>query len=130
MLSNTYAPRTSEASFASVYSNYTTIGIANVLSSGVYLRSNFNLNANEYSNSNGYGVSLQRDVMSIADVNVRFQQNTYTLKNYEDRHISRTMGTDLILNLTRAVSMMMSYDRLDGYGITSNSIFGELSVRF
>lgn len=129
-LSNTYSPRTSEANFASVYSNYTTIGVSNVFSSGVYFRSNFNLNSNEYSTSNGYGLGLQRNIMNFADVNLRYQQNTYTLKNYDDRHLSRTMGTDVIFNLTRAMSMMVSYDRLDGYGIISNSIFGELSVRF
>jgi hypothetical protein len=129
-LSNTYAPRTSESRFASVYSNYTMIGFADLFSSGISFRSNFNLNANEYSTSNGYGVGLQRGVLDIADINVRFQQNTYVLKNYGDKHISRTFGTDLIVNLTRGLAVMMSYDRLNGYGITSNSIFGELSVRF
>jgi len=129
-LSNTYAPRTSESRFASVYSNYTTMGFANVFSSGVSFRSTFNMNANEYSTSNGYGFGLQRGILDIADINIRFQQNTYTLKNYEDKHISRTLGSDLIINLTRGLGLMVSYDRLDGYGITSNSIFGELSVRF
>ena len=129
-LSNTYAPRTSESRFASVYSNYTTIGFADLLASGVSLRSNFNLNANEYSTSNGYGVGMQRGILDIADINIRFQQNMYTLKNYGDKHISRTFGADLIVNLTRGLAVMMSYDRLNGYGITSNSIFGELSVRF
>jgi hypothetical protein len=129
-LSNTYAPRTSESRFASVYSNYTTIGFADLFSSGVSFRSNFNLNANEYSTSNGYGVGLQRGILDIADINIRFQQNTYTLKNYEDKHISRTFGTDLIVNVTRGLGLMLSYDRLNGYGITSNSIFGELSIRF
>jgi hypothetical protein len=129
-VSNSYSPRTSESRFASVYSNYTSVGIADLFGSGVSFRSNMNLNANEYSNSNGYGAGLQRNIMDIADLNVRFQQNTYTLKNYEDKHISRTIGGDLIVNLTRGLSAMMSYDRLDGYGLTSNSIFAELSVRF
>lgn len=129
-LSNTYAPRTSQSRFATVYANYTTIGFADLFSSGISFRSNFNLNTNEYSTSNGYGVGLQRGILDIADINIRFQQNTYTLKNYEDRHISRTVGADLIINLTRGLAVMTSYDRLDGYGITSNSIFAELSVRF
>lgn len=129
-ISNTYAPRTSESRFASVYSNYTTIGFADLFSSGISFRSNLNLNANEYSTSNGYGVGLQRGILDIADLNIRFQQNTYTLKNYEDKHISRTFGTDLMVNLTHGLAVMISYDRLNGYGITSNSIFGELSVRF
>ncbi len=129
-VSNSYSPRTSESRFASVYSNYISFGIADLLWSGVSFRSNFNLNANEYSNSNGYGVSLQRNIIDIADINIRFQQNTYTLKSYADKHISRTFGSDLIVNLTRNLSAMVSYDRLNGYGLTSNSIFGELSVRF
>ena len=129
-LSNTYAPRTSESSFASVYTNYTTVGIADLFSSGVSVRSSFNLNANEYSTSNGYGIGLQRSIIDIADLNLRYQQNTYTLKNYDDKHLSRTMGADLIVNLARSLSVMMSYDRLNGYGITSNSIFADLSVRF
>lgn len=129
-LSNTYAPRTSESRFASVYSNFTTLSFANVFSSGITLRSNFNLNANEYSSSNGYGGSVQKTILDIVDINVRYQQNTYTLKNYNDRHLSRTLGSDLVVLLTRGISFMMTYDRLNGYGITSNSFFGELSVRF
>lgn len=130
MLSNTYAPRTSESRFASVYSNYTTLGISNVLTSGVSFRSSFNLNANEYSSSKGFTVSVQRNIVEVADVNIRYQQNTYTLKNYADRHLSRTLGADVMLTLTRQLGFMMSYDILKGYGITSNSLFGELSMRF
>ncbi len=129
-LSNTYAPRTSESQFARVYSNYTTVGITDIFSSGISLRSNVNLNANEYSSSKGYGVSVQRNIIDIADVNVRYQQNSYTLKNYDDRHLSKTFGTDIIIMISRELGLMMSYDRLNGYGITSNSFFGELSVRF
>jgi hypothetical protein len=129
-ISNSYSPRTSESRFASVYSNYSSIGFANLFWTGISLHSNVNINANEYSSSNGYGVSLQRNIMELADINIRFQQNAYTLKTYEDKHLSRTIGTDLIMNLTRSLAVMVSYDRLKGYGITSNSIFGELSVRF
>jgi hypothetical protein len=129
-LTNTYSPRTSQARFATVYSNYTSLGFSDVLSSGVSLRANLTLNTNEYSKSNGYGVSAQRNILDVADLNLRYQENTYTLKNYGDRHVSRTLGSDLMLNLTRQISAMLSYDRLDGYGITSNSIFADLSVRF
>ena len=54
----------------------------------------------------------------------------FLLKNYEDKHISRTFGADLMVNFTRGLAVMMSYDRLNGYGITSNAIFAELRVRF
>ena len=130
MLSNTYSPRTSESPFASVYTNYTILSVADFLSSGVSVRSNFNLNANQYSTSNGYGVTLQRNIMMIADLDVRYQQNAYTLKNYDGTQTSRTVGSDLIINLARGLGLMVTYDRLTGYGMTSNSIFGEFSVRF
>jgi hypothetical protein len=130
MLSNTYSPRTSTSRFARMYTNYTSFGMTNVLSSGVSVRTNFNLNASEYSTSNGYGASIQRNIAEIMDINVRYQQNSYTLRSYGDKHVSRTSGADLFVNVTRALAFMISYDRLQGYGIASNSIFGELSVRF
>jgi len=130
MVSNTFYPRSSESRFASVYSNYTTLGISNLLTSGVSVRSSFNLNANEYSSSKGFTVSVQRNIVELADVNIRYQQNIYTLKNYADRHLSRTVGADVMLMLTRQLGFMMSYDMLKGYGISSNSLFGELSMRF
>ena len=130
MLSNTYSPRTSESPFASVYTNYTIVSVADLLSSGVSVRSNFNLNANQYSTSNGYGVTLQRNIMMVADLDVRYQQNAYTLKNYDGTQMSRTVGSDLIFNFSRGLGLMVTYDRLTGYCMTSNSIFGEFSVRF
>jgi hypothetical protein len=129
-LSNTYSPRTSETRFAKVYSNFSSLGVANVLGSGVSFRSNYNINANEYSNSQGFGLNIQRNFLDMFDLSARYQQNSFSLKSYDDKHISRTYGADLYVILTRELGVMMSYDRLNGYGITSNSLFAELSVRF
>ena len=68
--------------------------------------------------------------MMVADLDVRYQQNAYTLKNYDGTQMSRTVGSDLIFNFSRGLGLMVTYDRLTGYGMTSNSIFGEFSVRF
>jgi hypothetical protein len=130
MLSNTYSPRTSETSFARVYSNFSSLGVANVLGSGISFRSNVNLNANEYSQSQGFGANMQRNIFDMFDVSIRYQQNSYSLKTYDDKHVSRTIGADLYVVLTRDLGVMVSYDRLNGYGLTSNSLFAELSVRF
>lgn len=130
MLSNTYTPRTSEARFARVYTNNTSLALTNIIGSGVSIRSNFNLNANEYSDSKGYGVNVQRNIADLVDINARYQQYNYTLKNYNDRHQSQTVGGDIIVMLTRRWAVMFSYDRLKGYGTTSHSLFADLSVRF
>ncbi|MEO8166949.1 MAG: hypothetical protein ABI623_01790, partial [bacterium] len=128
---NTYAPRSSvDASFGRDYSNYSSLSFNDVFSSGVNLRSNFNLNANRYTTSTGYGIYMQRSFEQLLDLTVRFQRYGYTVKQTDQRNSSTTIGADLMVFLTRTVSFIATYDRLNGYGVVSNSVFAEISVRF
>jgi hypothetical protein len=130
-LYNTYTPRNSDrGSFGSDYSNYSSISIADILSSGVNFRSSFNLNANQYTSGRGYGVALQKTFEQLLDVNLRFQRNGYTVKQTDQRNYSTTLGADMMVFISRSLSFIATYDRLDGYGTISNSVFAEISVRF
>ena len=54
----------------------------------------------------------------------------YTVKRLGERNTSTTLGADLIVPITRSLSLMTSYDRLRGYGADSHSVFAEFSVKF
>ncbi len=130
-LFNTYTPRNSDnGSFGSDYSNYSSISFNDVFSTGINLRSNVNLNANQYTNATGYGFSLQKTFGQLVDVNFRYQRNGYTVKQTDQRDNSTTFGADVMVFITSSLSFMATYDRLDGYGTISNSVFAEFGVRF
>lgn len=131
MVYNTYTPRNAtNGAFGSEYSNYSSLSFTDVFSSGITIRSNMNLNANQYTNATGYGVSVQRSVEQIVDITLRFQRNGYTVKQTDQRDKSTTMGADLMIFLSRALTLTATYDRLDGYGTKSHSLFAEFGVRF
>jgi hypothetical protein len=130
MIYDTYTPRSSESSFGAEYSNYSAVNFANILSTGVGFRSNLNVNSNAYTRSVGYGANIQRNFEGLVDVTIRYQQYTYTIKQTSQRDRSYTVGGDLLVSLTRQLVLMTSYDRLDGYGTISHTIFAELSFRF
>jgi len=127
---NTYNPRTSDSGFAGAYSDYVSISFADILSSGINMRSNLNVNRNELTTSRGYGVNIERNFGNAMDLNVRYQQSNYTQRGGEDRHMSRSLGADLFVSLWRWLTVVMSYDRPEGYGAKSQSLFAEVSLRF
>ncbi|MDL1893540.1 hypothetical protein FBQ87_11730 [Sphingobacteriales bacterium CHB3] len=130
-LFNTYTPRTSEnESFGSDFSNYSAINFSDILSSGISIRGNMNVNANQYTRGTGYGVSIQKTFAQLLDINLRLHRNGYTVKQTDVRSSSSTLGADVMVFLTRELSFVASYDRLSGYGTVSNSVFAELSMRF
>ncbi len=130
-LYNTYTPRNSDnAAFGRDYSNYSSLSFNDLFSTGLNLRSNFNLNANQYTTATGYGVSLQRTFEQLVDLTVRFQRYGYTVKQTDQKNKSTTLGADVMVFITNALSFIATYDRLDGYGTVSNSVFAEISVRF
>jgi hypothetical protein len=130
-LYNTYTPRnSSEQSFGKEFSNYSSLNLNNLFESGLNFRVNANVNANQFTNGNGYGAALQKTFGSVVDVNVRYQTNTYTIKQLDARNRSVTVGGDVMVFLTSSLTFLATYDRLDGYGTISNSIFAEVSVRF
>jgi len=130
-LANTYMPRNApHAAFGREYSNTSSLTFNDILSSGIAVRSNFNLHANRYTNASGYGVAVQRTFGELFDLTARFQRSGYTIRQTGQRDQSTTVGADLLVFLNSALTLMTTYDRLQGYGLVSNSIFAELSVRF
>jgi len=129
-LYNTYTPRASESSFARDYSEYAAITFTDIAASGVMLRSNVNVNSTELTNSLGYGLNIQRNVLDLLDLGFRYQQYNYKVKKINTRSISTTYGADLMVNLSRTFGVVATYDRLEGYGTKSNAVFAEFSVRF
>ena len=128
---NTYTPRNSNGQpFGQEYSNYSSLSFNDLFSTGVNVRSNINLSANPYTNSTGYGMSLQRNFGQLIDLTFRFQRSGYTVKQTDLRSQSTTLGADMMVFFSNALTFMASYDRLDGFGVTSNSIFAEFGVRF
>jgi len=129
-LYNTYTPRSGDGSFAKNYSDYASLTFSNIASSGITLRSNVNFNENEFTRSTGYGGFLQHHFFDSFDLTLRYQQYMHTVKRLGERNTSTTLGADLIVPITRSLSLMTSYDRLRGYGADSHSVFAEFSVRF
>jgi hypothetical protein len=130
-LSNTYTPRSSSGSgFGREYSDYAGVTFTNIGSSGVTLRSNITVNSTTLTRSRGYGAQIQRNLLGLLDLTLRYQQYNYTVTKIEMRSRSTTLGADLMVTLTRSLGLVASYDRLDGYGTRSNALFAEFSVRF
>lgn len=130
-LANTYMPRNApNAAFGREYSNTSSLSFNDVLSSGIAVRSHFNLHANRYTNASGYGLAVQRTFGELVDLTARFQRSSYTIRQTSQRDHSTTIGADLLVFITRSLTLMTTYDRLDGYGVISNSVFAELSMRF
>ncbi len=129
-LYNTYNPRTSEDGFGREYSNYSSFNFNNLLSSGVNLRTHLNLNVSRYTKTTGYGISVQRTIERLVDVTLRFNRSNFRISQSGLKNSSTTLGADILVFLSRSLSLLATYDRLDGYGSVSNAVFTELSVRF
>ncbi|MBI5473755.1 MAG: hypothetical protein HY961_15560 [Ignavibacteriae bacterium] len=128
---NTYTPRNaSNQPFGKEFTNYSSMSLTNVFSTGVNIRSNLSFSSNPYTKSTGYGVAVQRNFEQLVDVTLRFQQSGYTVKQTDLRNRSTTLGADAMIFLSNSLTFIATYDRLEGFGITSNSVFAELSVRF
>jgi len=129
-VSNTYTPRASKASFGKEYANYSSVGVYDIFSSGIGVRSNVTINSNAFTNSLGYGGSIQRNFADLFDLTLRYQRFGYTVRKTDQNEQSNTMGADLLVTLSRRLAVMTSYDRMEAFGTTSQSIFAELTVRF
>lgn len=129
-LYNMYTPRNSTAGrFGTEYANTSSVTFADIFSSGVNLRSSVNLNANQYTKGSGYGASVQRTFGQLLDVNVRFQRSSYRVRQTGGANTSTTIGGDVMVFLTNALNLLFTYDRLNGFGTVTNSVFAELSVK-
>jgi len=129
-LFETFSPRNSESGFGREYSNVASFSFTDILSSGLNVRTNMNHNSNEFTDARGYGFNLQRNFLSVVDVGMRYQQYNYTVSQVGQRYLSRTLGGDLLVSISSALSIMVSYEKLDNDGASSRSLFAEFSVRF
>ena len=131
-LYNTYSPRSSDTNFGDDYTNNASLIFADLFSSGMTLRSSMNLNVNAFSNSTGYGIDLQRNILGFVEASFRYQHYTNTLRRISQRTENSTIGGDLIFTIARGVTLFTSYDKMQGLGVgaDSQSIFAEITVRF
>lgn len=127
---NTYTPRSSSRGFAKDFSDNLSVSFSDAASTGINLRTSASLNRNEFAHSTGYGVAVQRNILNLLDLTLRFQRYAYTVQRTDSRNTSTTVGADAMIPLGSALSFYASYDRLDGSGTKSHAVFGELSVRF
>ena len=129
-LSNSYTPRTSRTGFADNYTEYATLTVPNIASSGLTVRTNFNMNANDYTDARGYGVHLFRNMWQAFDITVRYQEYNSTVRQLDQTTTSSTIGADLLIPFSRMFSVMGTFERLETPGIQTNTVFAELTVRF
>jgi len=130
MLYNTYTPRTSGSSFGREYSNYSSLNFSDVLSTGTNVRSHVVVNENTYARSRGYGFNVQKNFNGMFDLSLRYQQYLFTIRQVDERDRSSTVGADILVPITNQWSALLSYDRLNGYGSNSHSLYAEINVRF
>ena len=129
-ISDTYSPRNADGGFGKEYANIASVGLSDILSSGITVRSNITNTSNAFTNSTGYGAHAQRNIIGIFDVSVRYQRYGYKIRGSNRSDHSTTVGADLLVSLTRQLALMTSYDNLSGFGSRSHSIFTELTLRF
>jgi hypothetical protein len=129
-LFETFTPRSSDGPFGRDYSNLLAFNFSNILASGVNLRPSMTLNSNQYTDGKGFGIYVQKTFGQTIDLSIRWLRNSYTVKQVDQRNESTTLGCDVMLFITRSLSFLLTYDRLDGYGQISHSIFAEFGLRF
>lgn len=126
---NSYTPRSFDIGFGKEYTNYSSVYWSNVFSSGFMARGTYTMTSNGFTTSQGYGINLQRNILG-ADLTVRYQQSKYNIRQVDESNRSETFGADLMVFLSNRLSWIVSYDGVNGYGSTMNSLFTELSWRF
>jgi hypothetical protein len=129
-IQESYAPRSSLAPFGQEYSNSSALSFADIFSTGVSLRGNYNINRNEFTTMAGYGLAAQATIARTVDLTVRYQDNGYTVKQTDQHMRSTSLGGDFMIFLTRSLTFMGSYDRRDDYTMTSHAVFAEFGFRF
>ncbi len=93
------------------------------------MRASLNLTSNSFTNSQGYGLTLQRNIFG-ADCSVRYQRSRYRILQMDENNQSETLGGDIVALLSARLSLLVSLDRIRGYGSDMNNLFTELSWRF
>jgi hypothetical protein len=128
-INNTFTPRFSDEGFGKEYSNSSSIYFNNVLNTGTMIRMNYLLNENVLTRTQGYGINLQRNILGI-DCGMRYQQNHSDIRQFTMTNTTTTFGVDIGAMISRQITLIGSFDALQGLGSNSKSLFLELSWRF
>jgi len=129
-LSNIFTPRSSDEGFGKEYANVSSLIFSNVFASGVLLRANVNFTANQYSSTRGMGMSVEKSVFDVLQFSVSYQRSRYTVTSLEETNDNTSYVVDALWFVTRDITLSADYNRFDGFGRVSTTIFGELSYRF
>jgi hypothetical protein len=125
---NAFTPRSNEGGFGQDYTNYSAFYLTDIFSSGATVRVTYMMNENEYTNSRGFGLNLQRDIFGV-DCVVRYQQTHYKIYQLQQVNTGETFGADVMVLFTRRLSFVTSIDSMRGFGSNAFTIFSELSWR-
>ena len=128
-INNTFTPRFSDEGFGKEYSNSSSVYLNNFLKTGVMIRMNYLMNENVLTRTQGYGINLQRNILSI-DCGIRYQQNRSDIRQFTLTNTTTTFGVDIGAMISRQITVIGSFDALHGLGSNSKSLFTELSWRF
>ena len=126
---NTFTSRFSDRGFGKEYSNSSSIYFNNVMKTGTMVRINYLLNENVLTRTQGYGINMQRNILGI-DCGIRYQQNHSDIRQFSMTNTTTTFGVDIGAMISRQVTLIGSFDALQGLGSNSKSLFLELSWRF
>ena len=126
---NTSTARSSSEGFGKEFSNSSGFYTADIEGTGVMMRLNYFLNNTESARAQGYGAAMQRSIIGI-DCSIRIQKYRSVIDQINTALESTTFGVDLMTMLAPQLTLFGSFDRLQGPGSASTSIFLELSERF
>jgi hypothetical protein len=127
---NTYSPRSSNQGLGKEYSNYSSVGISNLFNLGIVLRGSTNINATSSSTTRGYGGSIQKVFLGILDLGIRYQRYRYVVSGVDQKTSTESVATDLMISLTRSMTLWGSVERLHGGSGDGTTILAEISWRF
>jgi hypothetical protein len=127
---NTFTSRFSDEGFGKEYSNSSSIYFNNVMKTGAMIRMNYLLNENVLTRTQGYGINLQRNFIGMIDCGIRYQQNHSEIQQFALTNTTTTFGVDIGAMISRQITLIGSFDALQGLGSNSKSLFLELSWRF
>jgi hypothetical protein len=99
------------------------------MKTGTMVRINYLLNENVLTRTQGYGINMQRNILGI-DCGIRYQQNHSDIRQFSMTNTTTTFGVDIGAMISRQVTLIGSFDALQGLGSNSKSLFLELSWRF
>ncbi len=125
-----YSPRSTPEGFGREYSNVASVGMEDILGSGVAARVTQSLNHSSVAVSTGYAIAARRSVGDAVDAGVRYQ--TYRNDFGRNAEIGRsgTFGVDVGAALPNSLYLMLGAEISSGSGPGQRLFSGSLSWRF